>query len=38
MKMYKIFVGCFQIGTEELTAEEVKKMNNSGIVIIPVEK
>jgi hypothetical protein len=38
MKMYKIFVGGFQIGTEELTAEEVKKMNNSGIVIIPVEK
>lgn len=38
MKMYKIFVGGFQIGTEELTAEEVKKMNNSGIVIIQVEK
>lgn len=38
MKMYKIFVGGFQIGTEELTAEEVKKMNNSGIVIILVEK
>lgn len=38
MKTYKIFVGGFQIGTEELTAEEVKKMNNSGIVVVPVEK
>lgn len=38
MKMYKIYVGGFKIGIEELTAEEVKKMNNSGIVVIPVEK
>lgn len=37
MKTYKIFVGGFQIGTEELTAEEVKKMNNSGIVVVPVD-
>lgn len=38
MKAYKIFVSGFQIGTEELTAEEVKRMNNSGIVVVPVEK
>ena len=38
MKAYKIFVGGFQIGTEDLTAAEVKKMNNSGIVVVPVEK
>lgn len=38
MKAYKIFVGGFQIGTEELTAAEVQEMNNSGIVVIPVEK
>ena len=38
MKAYKIYVGGFQIGTEELTAEEVQEMNKSGIVVIPVEK
>ena len=38
MKTYKIFVGGFQIGTEELTAKEVQEMNKSGIVVIPVEK
>lgn len=38
MKAYKIFVGGFQVGTKELTAEEVKKMNNSGIIVVPVEK
>lgn len=38
MKTYKIYIGGFQIGTEELTAEEVKKMNNSGIVVVTVEK
>lgn len=38
MKMYKIYVGGFQIGTEELTAAEVTEFNNSGIVVIPVEK
>ena len=38
MKAYKIFVDGFQIGTEELTAKEVEKFNNSGIVVIPVEK
>lgn len=38
MKMYKIYVGGFQIGTEELTAAEVKEFNNSGIVVVPVEK
>ena len=38
MKIYKIFVCGFQIGTEELTAKEVQEMNNSGIVVIPVEK
>lgn len=38
MKTYKIYVGGFQIGTEELTASEVKEMNKSGIVVIPVEK
>ena len=38
MKAYKIFICGFQIGTEELTAAEVKKMNNSGIVVVPVEK
>lgn len=37
MKAYKIFVGGFQIGTEELTAEEVKEFNNSGIVVISIE-
>lgn len=37
MKTYKIYVGGFHIGTEELTAEEVKKMNNSGIIVVPVE-
>lgn len=35
MKTYKIYI---EIGTEELTAAEVKKMNNSGIVVVPVEK
>lgn len=38
MKTYKIYVGGFQIGTEELTAKEVQEMNKSGIVVIPVEK
>lgn len=38
MKIYKIFVGGFQIGTEELTAAEVKEMNKSGIIVVPVEK
>ena len=38
MKTYKIFVGGFQIGTEELTAKEVEEMNNSWIIVIPVEK
>ena len=38
MKTYKIYVCGFQIGTEELTAEEVQEFNNSGIVVIPVEK
>lgn len=38
MKTYNIYIGGFQIGTEELTAAEVKKMNNSGIVVVPVEK
>ena len=38
MKISKIYVGGFQIGTEELTAEEVEEFNNSGIVVIPVEK
>ena len=38
MKIYKIYVGGFQIGTEELTAEEVQEMNKSGIVVIPVGK
>lgn len=38
MKTYKIYIGGSQIGTEELTAAEVKKMNNSGIVVVPVEK
>ena len=38
MKTYIIFVGGFQIGTEELTAKEVEEFNNSGIVVIPVEK
>lgn len=38
MKTYIIFVGGFQIGIEELTASEVKEMNKSGIVVIPVEK
>ena len=38
MKTYKIFVGGFQIGTEELTAKEVQEMNNSGSVVVPVEK
>ena len=38
MKAYIIFVGGFQIGTEELTAKEVEEMNNSGIVVIPVVK
>ncbi len=38
MKIYKIYVGGFQIGTEELTAAEVKEMNKSGIVVIPVKK
>ncbi len=38
MKEYKIFVGGFQIGTEELTAKEVEEFNNSGIVVVPVEK
>ena len=38
MKIYKIYVGGFQIGTEELTAKEVEKFNNSGIIVVPVEK
>ena len=38
MKTYKIYVGGFQIWTEELTAKEVEEFNNSGIVVIPVEK
>lgn len=38
MKIYKIYVGGFQIGTEELTAKEVEELNNSGIVVIPVGK
>lgn len=38
MKVYKIYVGGFQIGTEELTAEEVKEFNNYGIVVVPVKK
>ena len=38
MKTYKIYVGGFQIGTEELTAKEVEEFNNSGIVVIPFEK
>lgn len=38
MKTYKIYVGGFQIGTEELTAKEVEEFNNSGIVVIPVGK
>lgn len=38
MKTYKIYVCGFQIGTEELTASEVKEMNNSGIIVVPVEK
>lgn len=38
MKTYKIYVGGFQIGTEELTAAEFKKMNNSGIIVVPVKK
>ena len=38
MKTYIIFVGGFQIGTEELTAKEVEEFNNSGIIVIPVEK
>ena len=38
MKAYKIYVGGFQIGTEELTAKEVEKFNNSGIIVVPVEK
>ena len=38
MKTYKIYVCGFQIGTEELTAKEVQEMNNSGIIVIPVEK
>lgn len=37
MKAYKIYVGGFQIGTEELTAAEVKEMNNFGIIVVPVE-
>ena len=38
MKTYKIFVGGFQVGTEKLTAEKVKEFNNSGIVVVPVER
>ena len=38
MKAYKIFICGFQIGPEELTAAEVKEFNNSGIVVVPVEK
>ena len=38
MKIYKIYVGGFQIGSEELTAKEVQEFNKSGIVVIPVEK
>ena len=38
MKTYRIFVCGFQIGTEELTAKEIEEFNNSGIVVIPVEK
>ena len=38
MKTYRIFVGGFQIGTEELTAKEVEEMNKTGIVVVPVEK
>ena len=38
MKTYKIYVGGFQIGTEELTSKEVEEFNNSGIIVIPVEK
>ena len=38
MKTYKIYVGGFQIGTEELTAKEVEEFNNSGIVVIQVGK
>lgn len=38
MKTYRIFVDGFQIGTEELTASEVKEMNKSGIIVVPVEK
>lgn len=38
MKAYKIFVGGFQIGTEELTAEEVKKMNNGAFVVVEIVK
>ena len=38
MKIYKIYVSGFQIGTEELTAKEVQEFNKSGIVVIPVEK
>ena len=38
MKAYKIFICGFQIGTEELTAAEVKEFNNSGIIVVPVEK
>lgn len=38
MKIYKIFVGGFQIGTEELTAKEVEEFNNSGIIVVPVKK
>ena len=29
MKTYKIYVGGFQIGTEELTAKEVEEFNKS---------
>ena len=38
MKTYKIFVGGFKIGTEELTAKEVEEFNKSGIIVVPVEK
>lgn len=38
MKAYKIYVDGFQIGTDTLTPEEVRDMNSSGIVVVPVEK